>query len=189
MLNLFHFSIHSERTSRQSDIWLLSINRSHLVELISFHVSVRGVRSSRKEVDIKMFCSTCKKFERPDSLRRHEIKCTLKKPGFVCRVCSQIFYSETYFKKHVAGHGIQHTCSSCSKNFTQKHNLLKHQNNCNVQQGRSECGIGQKRPLPSENSQMVFNKRTRLSTDGFEIETIKAAFKRATITWRINIER
>ena len=32
---------------------------------------------------------------------------------------------------------------------------------------------------------MVFNKKTKLSTDGFEIETIKTAFKSATITWRI----
>ena len=81
---------------------------------------------------------------------------------------------------------MQHTCSSCDKAFTQnKHNLLKHQENCDVQQGSSECGIGQKRPLTSANPQMVFNKKTKLSTDGFEIETIKTAFKSAAITWRI----
>ena len=32
---------------------------------------------------------------------------------------------------------------------------------------------------------MVFNKQTTFSTDGFEIETVKTAFKSAAITWRI----
>ena len=32
---------------------------------------------------------------------------------------------------------------------------------------------------------MVFNKKTKLSSDGFEIETVKTAFKCAAITWRI----
>ena len=33
---------------------------------------------------------------------------------------------------------------------------------------------------------MVFNKRTKLTTDGFQIETVKTAFKKAAIIWRIN---
>ena len=63
--------------------------------------------------------------------------------------------------------------------------MLKHQKNCNVQQGSSGCKIGQKRPLTSENPQMVINKKIKLSNDGFEIETVKTAFKSAAITWRI----
>ena len=122
-------------------------------------------------------------------MRRHERKCVLKKPSFVCRVCSRILYSDTYFKKHVEGHGVQHTCSSCNKTYSKKYNLLKHNKNCNVLQECFECGIGQKRPLTSENPQIVFNKRTKLSTDGFEIETIKTAFKSAAITWRINYRK
>ena len=154
--------------------------------LNSFHFTLALVVQGAQDKLIEMFCSTCKEsFDRLDNLRRHEVKCVLKKPSFVCRVCSRIVYSETYFKKHVAGHGEQHTCSSCSKTYSKKCNLLNHQKNCNVQQESSECGIGQKRPLTSENPQMVFNKRTNLSTDGFEIETIKTAFKNAAITWRI----
>ena len=41
------------------------------------------------------------------------------------------------------------------------------------------------RTLTSENPQMVFNKKTTFATDGFEIETVKTAFKSAAITWRI----
>ena len=115
-----------------------------------------------------MFCSTCKKsFDQLNCLRRHE-KCILKKPSFVCRVRSRIFYSETYFKINVEGHGVQHTGSPCNKTNSKKCNLLKHQKNCNVQQESSECGIDEKRPLTSENPQMAFNKKTKLSTDGFE---------------------
>ena len=35
---------------------------------------------------------------------------------------------------------------------------------------------------------MVFNKKTKLSNEGFEIETVKTAFKSAAVTWRIKYQ-
>ena len=76
-------------------------------------------------------------------------------------------------------------CTLCNKAFSRIDNLQKHKRNCNRRRGSLQSGSGLKRTFTFENSNMVLNKKSKFSNEGFKIETVKTAFKKAAITWTI----
>ena len=67
---------------------------------------------------------------------------------------------------------LLYTCSICNKGFS-RHNMRRHEEKCH--QASSYNGIGTKRPLTTENDNMVLNKRAKPSP--FTIDVVKCALQ------------
>ena len=128
-------------------------------------------------------CSTCKRvFYRRDNLARHE-KTACSIPS-VCKVCNRIFYNEANYKHHTTTTHVllPHTCSVCNKGFNRLNNMLRHEEKCH--QASTTNGIGTKRPLTTQNDNMVLNKRAKPSP--FTIDVVKRALKGSACKLKIN---
>ena len=62
-----------------------------------------------------------------------------------------------------------HTCSVCNKGFNRLNNKRRHEEKCH--QASSTNGIGTKRPLNTQNDNMVLNKREKPSP--FTVDVVK----------------